>query len=84
MVTRVGLLFSLAWITRLPKPLFALWGHELSGRTSAVAFSAFVELLNVRLRRCQLAAEPVRCTSCTVRQTSLKVSPNGVHVREPR
>jgi predicted tellurium resistance membrane protein TerC len=32
MVTRVGLLFSLAWITRLTAPVFALGGHELSGR----------------------------------------------------
>jgi predicted tellurium resistance membrane protein TerC len=32
MVMRVALLFSLAWIVRLTAPLFALWGHEISGR----------------------------------------------------
>jgi predicted tellurium resistance membrane protein TerC len=29
---RVLLLFSLAWIVRLTAPLFAVWGHEISGR----------------------------------------------------
>src|SRR5438045_4572083 len=32
MLLRVALLFSLAWITRLTAPLFAVLGHELSGR----------------------------------------------------
>ena len=32
MVTRVLLLFSLAWIIRLTAPWFAVWGHEISGR----------------------------------------------------
>src|SRR5829696_4763269 len=32
MGTRILLLFSLAWIVRLTAPLFALWGHEISGR----------------------------------------------------
>jgi predicted tellurium resistance membrane protein TerC len=32
MGTRILLLFSLAWVVRLTAPLFALWGHELSGR----------------------------------------------------
>jgi predicted tellurium resistance membrane protein TerC len=32
MGTRVLLLFSLAWIVKLTAPLFALWGHEISGR----------------------------------------------------
>jgi predicted tellurium resistance membrane protein TerC len=32
MVTRLLLLFSLAWIIRLTAPLFALFGHEVSGR----------------------------------------------------
>jgi predicted tellurium resistance membrane protein TerC len=32
MVTRLLLLFSLTWIIRLTAPLFALFGHELSGR----------------------------------------------------
>jgi len=32
MGTRILLLFSLAWIVRLTAPLFALFGHELSGR----------------------------------------------------
>jgi predicted tellurium resistance membrane protein TerC len=32
MVMRIGLLFSLAWIIRLTAPLFAVWGHEISGR----------------------------------------------------
>lgn len=32
MGTRVALLFSLAWVTRLTTPLFALGSHELSGR----------------------------------------------------
>ena len=32
MGTRILLLFSLAWIARLTSPLFALWGHEISGR----------------------------------------------------
>src|SRR5437764_800246 len=30
--TRILLLFSLVWIVRLTAPLFALWGHEISGR----------------------------------------------------
>jgi predicted tellurium resistance membrane protein TerC len=32
MGTRILLLFSLAWIIRLTAPLFAVFGHELSGR----------------------------------------------------
>jgi predicted tellurium resistance membrane protein TerC len=32
MVTRILLLFSLAWLTRLTTPLFALLGHTFSGR----------------------------------------------------
>ena len=31
-VTRLGLLFSLAWIVRLTAPLFAVAGYEVSGR----------------------------------------------------
>src|SRR4026207_38616 len=32
MVTRVALLFSLAWIARLTTPWFRVIGHEISGR----------------------------------------------------
>ncbi len=32
LVTRLMLLASLAWIVKLTKPFFALWGHEISGR----------------------------------------------------
>jgi predicted tellurium resistance membrane protein TerC len=32
MVTRIGLLFTLTWLMSLTAPLFALFGHELSGR----------------------------------------------------
>jgi predicted tellurium resistance membrane protein TerC len=32
MGTRILLLFSLAWIVKLTAPIFALWGHEISGR----------------------------------------------------
>jgi predicted tellurium resistance membrane protein TerC len=32
MVTRILLLFSLAWVVKLTAPLFSLIGHELSGR----------------------------------------------------
>ncbi len=32
MVMRVGLLFSLSWIAGLTAPLFAVFGHEISGR----------------------------------------------------
>jgi predicted tellurium resistance membrane protein TerC len=32
MGTRILLLFSLAWVGRLTGALFALWGHEISGR----------------------------------------------------
>ena len=32
MVARIALLLSLAWITRLTAPLFAVFGHEISGR----------------------------------------------------
>ena len=32
LITRVGLLFSLAWIVRLTAPLFTLLGQEISGR----------------------------------------------------
>jgi predicted tellurium resistance membrane protein TerC len=32
MITRLLLLFSLTWIIRLTAPLFALFGHEFSGR----------------------------------------------------
>ena len=32
MLTRVGLLFSLAWIIRLTRPWFSIIGHEISGR----------------------------------------------------
>jgi predicted tellurium resistance membrane protein TerC len=31
-ITRVGLLFTLAWMIRLTEPLFAVMGHEISGR----------------------------------------------------
>lgn len=32
MVTRIGLLFTLTWLMSLTAPLFALFGHDLSGR----------------------------------------------------
>src|SRR5829696_10063573 len=32
MLTRIALLFSLAWIIKLTAPLFGLMGHEISGR----------------------------------------------------
>ena len=32
MLTRIALLFSLSWIIGLTAPLFAVWGHEISGR----------------------------------------------------
>ena len=32
MLMRIGLLFSLAWMTRLVAPLFAVMGNEISGR----------------------------------------------------
>ena len=32
MVTRIGLLFSVSWIVRLTEPLFAVAGHDFSGR----------------------------------------------------
>ena len=32
MGTRILLLFSLAWISRLTAPLVTLWGHDISGR----------------------------------------------------
>jgi predicted tellurium resistance membrane protein TerC len=32
MLTRVGLLFSLAWIIRLTAPLFVVFSQEISGR----------------------------------------------------
>jgi predicted tellurium resistance membrane protein TerC len=32
MITRIALLFSLAWVIRLTAPWLTLWGHEISGR----------------------------------------------------
>lgn len=32
MGTRILLLFSLSWVVKLTAPMFALWGHEISGR----------------------------------------------------
>lgn len=32
MLTRIALLFSLVWLTRLTRPLFELFNHEFSGR----------------------------------------------------
>jgi predicted tellurium resistance membrane protein TerC len=32
MVTRIALLFSISWLTRLTAPLFSLFGQEISGR----------------------------------------------------
>jgi predicted tellurium resistance membrane protein TerC len=32
MITRIALLFSIVWLTRLTKPLFAVLGQEFSGR----------------------------------------------------
>ncbi len=32
MLTRIALLFSLVWLTRLTRPWFALFGHDFSGR----------------------------------------------------
>src|SRR5687767_9160348 len=32
MLTRIALLFSIAWVIRLTQPLFTLVGHSFSGR----------------------------------------------------
>ena len=32
LISRIGLLLSITWIMRLTKPLFALYGHEVSGK----------------------------------------------------
>ena len=32
MLMRIGLLFSISWVIRLTAPLFAVFGHEISGR----------------------------------------------------
>ena len=32
MITRVGLLFAVAWLTRLTQPLFSVYGKEFAGR----------------------------------------------------
>jgi predicted tellurium resistance membrane protein TerC len=32
MITRIALLFSIVWLTRLVRPWFELWGNEFSGR----------------------------------------------------
>ena len=32
MIMRIGLLFSISWVIRLTAPLFAIFGHEISGR----------------------------------------------------
>ena len=32
MLMRIGLLFSLSWVTRLTTPLFTMLGQEISGR----------------------------------------------------
>jgi predicted tellurium resistance membrane protein TerC len=32
MLTRIALLFSIVWLTRLTRPWFSLWGEEFSGR----------------------------------------------------
>jgi len=32
MLTRIALLFSIVWLTRLVQPWFSLWGQEFSGR----------------------------------------------------
>lgn len=32
MITRLGLLFSLAWVMGLTEPLFSMMGHDISGR----------------------------------------------------
>ncbi|MFT3904745.1 MAG: TerC family protein [Steroidobacteraceae bacterium] len=37
MVTRVALLFSIVWLTRLTKPWFSLFGQEVSGRDLILA-----------------------------------------------
>ena len=38
MVTRLGLLFSLAWVMTLVDPLFNILGHEISGRDLILIF----------------------------------------------
>ena len=32
MLTRIGLLFSITWLTRLTTPLFTVFGEEIAGR----------------------------------------------------
>jgi len=32
LITRLGLLFTLSWIMKLTEPLFAIYGHDLSGK----------------------------------------------------
>src|SRR4029078_12999379 len=44
MGTRILLLFSLAWLSRLTAPLFAIFGHELSGRDLILAIGGLVLL----------------------------------------
>jgi predicted tellurium resistance membrane protein TerC len=69
MLTRIGLLFSITWLTRLTTPLFAVFGEEIAGR-DLILFAGGLFLLVKSVNEIHGALEGVESQGTNVRLRS--------------